>query len=137
LTPQEEAKFTAEYKKLSEERTSLADKIDDTLKSLAATAKTDKKTRAKLLSEYEMATKKMAQIQQSEIPAMKKIFNEDRFVEYVLLKREVLKKFREVLATAPAAPPAKVASAPQVPPPATDLSKTSPATSAATSNETK
>jgi hypothetical protein len=98
LTPDEETKFAAEYKKLSEDRADAFHKMDDILNKLSE-VKDDKKARAKLLSEYEEASKKSVRVQDNELPAMKKIFTQDQLVEYVLLKREMFHKFRDALAT--------------------------------------
>jgi antirestriction protein len=96
LTSEEEAKFTAEYKRLSDERTQASAKMEDILAKLGD--EKVKKTKVKLLSDYEEVFKKYTDIQQEEMTAMKKLFDTDRLADYVLLKRDMRHRFRDVLA---------------------------------------
>lgn len=100
LTPDEETKFTNAYKKLSEDRSAATHKMEDIATKLSEAPKDDKKARAKLLNEYIMANKKYVELQENEMPVMKKIFSSDQLVDYVLLKREMFHKFREALGSA-------------------------------------
>src|ERR1019366_6952747 len=69
LSPDEETKFATEYRKLSEDRANAFHKMDEILNKLAD-LKDDKKARAKLLNEYEEASKKSVRVQDNELPAM-------------------------------------------------------------------
>jgi hypothetical protein len=94
LTTEEEEKFNEEYKKLSEERAKVTQKTDHILDQLSK-EKTDK-GKGKLLGEYEDALKD-ANLQLKELTAMKKIFDSKQLADYVLLKRDMFHKFRNVL----------------------------------------
>ena|ERR1700683_4491995 len=97
LTPDKESQFSAEYKKLSDEKTQDSRKMDDIVEKISK--ETDSKKKAKLVGDYEDTLKKYTQVQLTEITSMKKIFNVDQMADYVLLKRDMIHKFRDVLTT--------------------------------------
>jgi hypothetical protein len=96
LSPEEEAKFSAEYKKLSEQRTQASAKMETILTKLGS--EKSKSAKVKLLADYESVFKRYTEIQQDEMAAMKKLFDTDRLADYVLLKRDMRHRFRDVLA---------------------------------------
>ena len=96
LTPAEESKFTDEFHKLSEERAKLSQDLDVTLDQIDKEKDNSDKT-SKLLADYTSELKKYNSMQGKEMDAMSHLFGTKKMVQYVLLKREMTQKFRDVL----------------------------------------
>jgi hypothetical protein len=96
LNPEEEIKFNAEFKKLSIEKTNLTQELDRILEKIEKEKNNDKII-SRLLSDYQTCLKKGNDLQIRELQVMKKIFGSRKFIEYILLKREMTQKFKDVL----------------------------------------
>lgn len=97
LTPAEESKFTDEFHKLSEERAKLSQQLEATLDQIDKEKDSIDKT-SKLLAEYTSELKRYNAMQGKELDSMSHLFGTKKMVQYVLLKREMTQKFRDVLA---------------------------------------
>lgn len=96
LTPDQESKFEAAFKKITEEKQKNSQELDTALVNLEK-AKADKKQSAKLLKTYLDLIKKSNQLPNREMDTVSKIFGSEKMVEYVLLKREMTQKFKDAL----------------------------------------
>jgi len=96
FSPDEEIKFKDEFKKFSVQKTKLTQELDALIDQIEK-KKGDEKSIPKLLNAYEDNLRKGNELQLREIQAMKRMFGNKRLVEYVLLKREMTQKFKDVL----------------------------------------
>lgn len=96
LSTQEENRFSGEFKKLSDEKMKLSQDLDSLLDQMEA-AKDDKKKSSDLLREYGVTLKKYTQSQNKELEVMEHLLGPRKMVQYVLLKREMTQKFKDVL----------------------------------------
>ena len=96
LTPGEESKFTDQFKKLSEERAKLSQELESTLDKIDKDKENSERT-SKLLTDYTSVLRKYNQVQSKEMDVMSKLFGTKKMVQYVLLKREMTQKFKDVL----------------------------------------
>jgi hypothetical protein len=112
LKPQEETKFTTEYKKLCDERLKLSSEVDQQLGSIEK-SRGDRVALSKGLADYQALVKKQSLLQIKEIETMGKIFDPVKMAEYLLLKRDLTEKFKDVVASAAPRPaPAAVSDEP-------------------------
>jgi hypothetical protein len=100
LSPDDEIKFNEEFKKLSNEKNALALELEGLLEKIAQQKDNDKVT-SKLMAEYQKGLKKNADLQIKELKEIKKLFGNRRLVQYVLLKKEMTQKFKDVLSQNP------------------------------------
>jgi hypothetical protein len=98
LTPSQEQEFSSEFHKISEERSKLSGKMDSLLDDMDKD-KQDSSKVAKLLAEYELTLKQYNALQLREMEVMKRVFDSKKLAEYVLLKREMTQKFKDVLSS--------------------------------------
>lgn len=96
FTPDEEQKFNEQFKKLSAEKFKLAQDLDVIMDKIENEKGKDKEA-SKLLNAYQVNLKKTNDLQLKELQIMKKMFGSKRLVDYVLLKREMTQKFKDVL----------------------------------------
>ena len=98
LSSEEEAKFTDQFKKLSDERAKLYQDMDAVLDKIDR-EKDNTANATKLLGDYNSILKKMSQVQVKEMDVMTKLFGTKRMIQYVLLKREMTQRFKKVLSS--------------------------------------
>ncbi|MDZ4676957.1 MAG: hypothetical protein SGI74_05545 [Oligoflexia bacterium] len=96
LTPTEEIKFNSEFKKISDKKTQVSNRLESLLDQLEK-KKSDTATSTKLLKEYQEVLKQHNALQSNEMEVMGKMFGHKKLVEYVLLKKEMTQKFKDVL----------------------------------------
>ncbi len=96
LTPEQENHFSSQFKKLTEDRAKLSQSLESLLDQIEK-KKVNKKESATLLTEYKAQLKKYNQFQNEELDSMGKIFDSSKMIDYVLLKREMTLKFKDVL----------------------------------------
>ncbi len=96
LSTSEEMHFEVEYKKISEEKRILRGRSDEVAAQLDQ-RKADKKLSTKLMQEYLDVMKKLNGLPSKEILMVEKLFGSSKAAEYVLLKREMMKKFKDML----------------------------------------
>lgn len=102
LTPEQEEKFNKKYSDLSSERRVLTGQLTDAMNEMervkAKSADSDK-----ALKKYREILNKLSTLQQKELDELGKDFGPQKMVEYILLKREMTEKFKDVLTQAPQA----------------------------------
>lgn len=98
LTPTQETKFTEEFHKLSDERSKLSQELDSTLDQIDKEKENSDKS-TKLLSDYTSALKRYNTMQSKEMDVMGHLFGTKKMVQYVLLKREMTQKFKDLLSS--------------------------------------
>ncbi|MCC6276389.1 MAG: hypothetical protein IT289_00585 [Oligoflexia bacterium] len=96
LTPDQEAKFRAIYKEIVEARNKAASEIEKCLNQIEA-AKGNSKTVQKLVAQYESLLAEYNTVSVKELERLKKFMGSEKLSEYLLLKREMTQKLKDVI----------------------------------------
>jgi len=95
LKTQEEEHFRGEFKKLSQKRYKISEQIDETLDSMDKAANRKKVTN--LLDRYRTQLKNYNDVQIEEVRVMRRIFGEKRMAQYLIMKRDLTQKLKNML----------------------------------------
>lgn len=96
LSPKEENQMATEFKKIADEKSKLAVQAEE-LWAKIEKSKTDKNKSAQLLKEHLSIQSKLHNLQLKEVQTVEKLFGSQRASEYVLVKRELMQKIRDLL----------------------------------------
>jgi hypothetical protein len=110
LSPTQENSFSKIYRDASRERQEYAqqmDKILDQMEEVKKDAEYDK-----LFKDYSALLRKYNDCQVHELDALKKIFDSKKLSQYVLVKRDMTKRFKDVVSAGGAGQSPKPASVP-------------------------
>ncbi|MEQ1877361.1 MAG: hypothetical protein ABL958_12015 [Bdellovibrionia bacterium] len=97
LTPDVEAKFSTEFKRLSEKKAKLGKDIDDVLADIEKS-----KDQAKVdtqLKTYKEKLTEQSRISLEEVESFEKLFGKQKFAQYLVLKRDLTQKLKDFVST--------------------------------------
>lgn len=97
LSAEQESKFTQAFKELNEKKSKSGDKLDKTLVQIEK-ASTNAEIKSHLAA-YQKELKTYNQISIEEIEVMKKILGEKKLAQYLVLKRDLNQKLKNLLSS--------------------------------------
>ena len=97
LSPDVEAKFSAEFKRLSEKKAKLGKEIDDVLGEIEK-SKDQSKVDAQLKA-YKDKLSEQSRISLEEVETFEKLFGKQKFAQYLVLKRDLTQKLKDFVST--------------------------------------
>jgi hypothetical protein len=97
LSPEIENKFSEEFKRLSDRKTSLWSEIETLVEQMESTK--DPKKIETLLKEHKAKVAAHSKIQLEEVETFEKLFGKQKFAQYLVLKRELTQKLKDFVSS--------------------------------------
>ncbi|MBK9293138.1 MAG: hypothetical protein IPM57_01645 [Oligoflexia bacterium] len=97
LSPKEEEKWATEYKKLADQKGKLTVKAEELMGKIENSQMADKAKATQLLKEHLAVQSEIHKLQLKEVQIVEKLFGSQKATQYVLVKREMLQKIRDLL----------------------------------------